>query len=159
MAIMVPHPWCRGMQQSADMLRNKSTLLKLEKTILITINLTTVCTMRRRRRCGCRRRCPQLCMGRLRRFRRNRSVLWNYRHRPVARLPRRRRGRQSEQEGRRGAIWGVDNSQFAASMGTIGRGGRIRHSHRHCDALMGVVGEGAQGLWSGVREKVSITLE
>ena len=56
---------------------------------------------------------------------------------------------------------GVDNGRFAASMGTVGRGGRIRRSHRHCGALMGVVGEGAQGFWLGARgggEKVSITL-
>ena len=56
---------------------------------------------------------------------------------------------------------GVDNGRFAASMGTVGRGGRIWRSHRHCCARMGVVGEGAQGFWSGARgggEKVSITL-
>jgi len=56
---------------------------------------------------------------------------------------------------------GVDNGRFAASMGTVGRGGRIRRSHRHCCALMGVVGEGAQGFWSGARgggEKVSTML-
>ncbi len=46
---------------------------------------------------------------------------------------------------------GVDNGQFSASMGTVRRGGRIWRSHRHCDALMGVVGEGAQEYWSGVR--------
>ena len=49
------------------------------------------------------------------------------------------------------AIWGVDNGQFAASMGTIGRSGQIRRSHRHYCARMGVVGEGAQGFWSGAR--------
>jgi hypothetical protein len=102
MAVMVPHPRRRGVQQSADMLRNRATSLKLEKTILITINFTIMCTLRRRRQWGCRRQCPQPRMGRLRRFRSNRSVLWTYWHRPVARLPRRRWGRQSE-HGRRGA--------------------------------------------------------
>ena len=56
---------------------------------------------------------------------------------------------------------GVDSGQFAASMGTVGRGGRIRRSHHHCCALMGVVGEGVQGFWSGARgggEKVSTML-
>ena len=55
----------------------------------------------------------------------------------------------------------VNNGQFAVSMGTVGRGGRIRHSHRHVVARMGVVGEGAQGFWSGARgggEKVSTML-
>ena len=46
---------------------------------------------------------------------------------------------------------GTDNGQFAASMGTVGRGGRIRRSHRHLCTRMGVVGEGAQGFWSGAR--------
>ena len=49
---------------------------------------------------------------------------------------------------------GVNNCQFAPLMGTVGGGGRV------C-ALMGVVGEGAQGLWLGARgggEKVSITV-
>ena len=46
---------------------------------------------------------------------------------------------------------GVDSGQFSASMGTVRRGGQIWRSHHHCDALMSVVGEGAQGFWSGVR--------
>ena len=37
---------------------------------------------------------------------------------------------------------GVDNGRFAASMGTVlGRGGRIRRSHHHYCARMGVVSE------------------
>ena len=44
-AVMVPHPRHQCMQRSADMLRNRSTSLKLEKTILITINFTIMCTM------------------------------------------------------------------------------------------------------------------
>ena len=55
---------------------------------------------------------------------------------------------------------GVDSGRFAVSMGT-GRSGRIRCSHHHCCARMGVVGEGAQGFWSGARgggEKVSTML-
>ena len=39
----------------------------------------------------------------------------------------------------------VDNGRFAASMGTVGRGGRILRSQRHCCALMVVFGERAQG--------------
>jgi hypothetical protein len=105
---MVHHPRRRGIQQSADMLRSRSASLKLEKTILITINFTIMCTTRRRRRCGCRRRCPQPRMGRLRQFRRNRSVLWTYLHRLVARLTRRRwgLGRQSEHGQRGGHLGG-----------------------------------------------------
>jgi hypothetical protein len=41
---MVRHSWCQGIQQSADMLRNRSTLLKLEKKIFITIIFTIMCT-------------------------------------------------------------------------------------------------------------------
>jgi hypothetical protein len=44
---------------------------------------------------------------------------------------------------------GVDNGRFAASMGTVGRGGQIRRSHRHCCALVGVIGEGTQGFLVG----------
>ena len=47
-------------------------------------------------------------------------------------------------------------------MGTIRRGGQVWRSRHHYCALMGVVGEGAQGFLSGARgggEKVSITLE
>ncbi len=46
---------------------------------------------------------------------------------------------------------GIDNGRFAALMGTVGRGGRIWRSHRHYGTFMGVVGEGAQGFWSGAR--------
>jgi hypothetical protein len=61
---------------------------------------------------------------------------------------------------------GVDNSRFAASMGTVGRGaGRIRCSHRHYSAHMGmgvvVFGEGAQRFWLGARgggEKLSMVM-
>ena len=56
---------------------------------------------------------------------------------------------------------GVDNGRIAVSMGTVGRGGRIRRSHCHRCSRMGVVGEGAQGFWSGARgggEKVSTML-
>jgi hypothetical protein len=45
-AVMAPHPRRRGIQQSADMLQNRSTSLKIEKTILITVNLTIMCTTR-----------------------------------------------------------------------------------------------------------------
>jgi len=48
----------------------------------------------------CRRRCPQPQMGRFRRFRHNRFVLWTYWDRRVARFRRPRWGRQSE-HGRR----------------------------------------------------------
>ena len=34
---------------------------------------------------------------------------------------------------------GVDNGSFAALMGTVGRGGQVRRSHRHYCARMGVV--------------------
>ena len=56
---------------------------------------------------------------------------------------------------------GVDNGRFAVPIGTVGRGGQIRRYHRHCCARMGVVGERAQGFWSGAREggeKVSTML-
>jgi hypothetical protein len=44
---------------------------------------------------------------------------------------------------------------------TVGRGGRIRRSHHHYCARMGVAGEGTQGFWSGARgggDKVSTML-
>jgi len=109
MAVMVPHPRRRGMQQSADMLRNRSTLSKLEKTILISINLTIMCTTHWRRWWDCRRRCLQPRMGRLRRFQRNRFVLWTYCywHRRVALSPRRQQGRQSEHGQRGGHLGGL----------------------------------------------------
>ena len=57
---------------------------------------------------------------------------------------------------------GVDNVQFSASTGTVGRGGRVQRSHhRHYCARMGVVGEGGQGFWLGARggrEKVSMVM-
>jgi hypothetical protein len=55
----------------------------------------------------------------------------------------------------------VDNGRFAVSMGTVGRSGQTRRSHHHYCACMGVIGEGAQGFWSGARgggEKVSTML-
>jgi len=116
---MVPHSRHRGIQQSADMLRNRSTPLKLEKKILITIIFTIMCTMCRQRRCGCRRWCPQPHnMDRLRRFWCNSSVLWTYCHRPVARFPRRRLGRQSKYGRRGGDLRGsTSNIFFAISIG------------------------------------------
>ena len=72
-------------------------VIKTRKTILFTINLTTMCTTPCLWRCGCRQRCPQPCMGCLLwQFWHNRSLLWTYWHRPVAWLPRQRWGRQSE---------------------------------------------------------------
>ena len=59
------------------------------------------------------------------------------------------------------AIGGVDNGQFSASMGTVGCGGPMWCSHHHYCTCMGVVGEGAQGIWSGARgrgEKVSMVM-
>ncbi len=93
---MVPHSPHQGIQQSVDMLHNRSTPLKLEKKIRITIIFTIMCTTCRQRRCGCRQRCPQPCMDRLRWFWCNSSVLCTYCHRPVARFTRRRLGRQSK---------------------------------------------------------------
>ena len=48
-------PRHRGIKQSADMLRNRSQSFKkkIEKPILITINLTSMCTMHQQRPCGC----------------------------------------------------------------------------------------------------------
>jgi hypothetical protein len=47
-------------------------------------------------------------------------------------------------------------------MGTVGRGGRVRRSHRHyCALMVGDAGGGVQGFWSGARgggEKVSTML-
>ena len=102
---MVPHPWRQGIQKSADMIRNRSTSLKLEKTILINIYLTIMCAKHQRRWCGWRRRCLQPRIGRLRQFRHNRFVLWTYWHCPVAPFPWWQQGRQSE-HGRRGGNLG-----------------------------------------------------
>jgi hypothetical protein len=93
------------------MLRNRSTPLKLEKKLLITIIFTIMCTTCRQRRCSCRRRCPQPRMDHLRRFRCNSSILWTYCHRPVSRFPRRRLGRQSKYGRRGGDLGGVDNGR------------------------------------------------
>ena len=45
----------------------------------------------------------------------------------------------------------VNDGQFAASMDTAGSGGLIWWFCCHCDACMGVVGDGLQGFWSGAR--------
>ena len=50
------------------------------------------------------------------------------------------------------AIGGINNGQFAASMGTVGSSGRIQQFHHYRCALMGVVGKGAQWFWLGARE-------
>ena len=46
----------------------------------------------------------------------------------------------------------VDNGRFAVSMGTVGRGGQIRRSHRHSDALIVIYifVEGQRGRGVGV---------
>jgi hypothetical protein len=103
---MVPHSWHRGIQQSVDMLRNRFTPLKLEKKILITIIFTIMCTTCQQQWCGCRQRCPQPRMDRLRWFWCNSSILWTYCHRPVVRFPRRRLGRQSKYGQRGGDLGG-----------------------------------------------------
>ncbi len=102
---MVPHSRHRGIQQSADILHNRSTPLKLEKKILITIIFTIMSTTCRQRRCGCRRWCPQPRIDCLRRFWCISSVLWTYCHCPVARFLWRQLGRQSKY-GRRGGDLG-----------------------------------------------------
>jgi hypothetical protein len=58
-------------------------------------------------------------------------------------------------------FWGVANSQFSASIGTVGSSGQILQCHHNGDACMGAVGERAQGFWSGARgggEKVSMPM-
>ena len=102
------------------MLRNRSTSSKLEKTILITIYLTVMCTTCQRRRGVCRRRCLQPRMSRLRRFQRKRFILWTYWRRPVARFPRRQRGRQSEHGRRRGDL-GLASTVDFACFGALSR--------------------------------------
>jgi hypothetical protein len=112
---MVPHSRHRGIQQSVHMLHIRSTPLKLEKKILITIIFTIMCTTCRQQWCGCRWRCPQPRMDCLRRFWCNSSVLWTYCHSPVARFPRRRLGRQSKYERRRGDLGGSTTVDLALS--------------------------------------------
>jgi hypothetical protein len=97
------------------MLRNRSTLVKLEKKIFITIIFTIMCTTRRQQRCGCMQRCLQPRMGSLRWFRCNRIVLRIYWHRPVAWFPRRRLGRQSKYGRRRGNLGGSTMVDLALS--------------------------------------------
>ena len=52
---------------------------------------------------------------------------------------------------------GVNNGRFSASMGTVGRGGQVRRSHRHYCAHMGVVDRVLVGSKRG-GEKVSTML-
>ncbi len=124
-----PPPQRRRTQQSANLLRNRSTQLKLEKTILITIIFTIMCTTCRQRQCGCRRRCLQPRMNPMRRFRCNSSVLWNYCHRPVPWFPRRRLGRQSKYGQRGGDLGGWTTAEFYLNNKTLC--GVVHSAHPH----------------------------
>jgi hypothetical protein len=103
-AVVPRPPWCPtpGAKAHTTISRHDTQqVLKLEKIILITINLTIICTTCRRRRC------LQARMGRLQWFRRNSNsfVLWTCWHCTVARFPQGRRERQSEY-GQRGGNFG-----------------------------------------------------
>jgi hypothetical protein len=112
---MVPHSRHRGIQQSVDMLHNRSTPLKQEKKILITIFFTIICPTCQQRQCGCRQRCPQPRMDRLQRFLCNSSVLWTYYHCPIAWFPWRQLGRQSKYGQRGGDLVGSTTVDLALS--------------------------------------------
>ncbi len=97
---MVPHPRHRGIQQSANMLHNRSTSLKIEK--IITNIFTIMCTTCRHWQCGCRWKYPQPRMGHLQRFRYNWFVLWTYWHCSIAWFLWQRLGMQSQHGWHRG---------------------------------------------------------
>ncbi len=96
MVTVVLHSQRWGIQQSANVLHNRSTLLKLEKKIFIIIIFTIMCTTHQQQWCVCKPGCPQPRMDCLRRFQCNCSVLWTYCHHPVARFLRQWLGRQSK---------------------------------------------------------------
>ena len=144
-----PLPALRGIQQSVNMLRNRSTLLKLDKTILITFCMTSMCTMSQRQQCGCRQWCLQPRMGRLRQLRRNRFVLWTYWHHPVAWFPWRRWGRRSK-HGRRGGNLGFVSRPiccvFELALEVVAElGYAIARSLPVCMLLLRAGGEGSRG--------------
>jgi hypothetical protein len=151
---MVPHSRLRGIQQSAEMLRNRSMSLKLQKTILITIYLTVMCKTCRRRRGVCRRRYLQPGMSRLRRFRRKRFILWTYWRRPVARFPRRRRGRQSEHGRRRGDLGLASTVNFACLVSLLRAATKLGNaaagSAPPCELSLRGRGGGGSGVRGGV---------
>ncbi len=113
MAAMVPHSRHWGIQQSADMLRNRSTLLKLEKKIFINIIFTIMCMTCWQQQCGVRQWCPQPHMDHLWWLQCNSSVLWTYWHRPFAWFPWQQLGRQSKYGQHGGDLGGVTTVDLA----------------------------------------------
>ncbi len=155
---MVPHSWHRGIQQSADMLCNRSTWLKLEKKILITIIFTIIYTTHHQRQCVCRQRCLQPCMDHLRWFRRTSYFLWIYRHRPVAQFLQWRLGRQSKYGRHGGDFGGSTIVKLALSMCAFSPPDEFGKST--CAVLLPAMvllmgGRGGRFLASGEKENVS----
>ncbi len=157
MAAMVPHSRHRGIQQSADMLRNRSMSLKLEKKILITIIFTNMCTTRWQRRCVCRGQCSQPCMDRLRWFRCNSSILWTYCHRPVAWFPQQRLGRQSKYGRRRGDFGGSTTVYLALPTCAFSPPDKFANSANRIPVPLMLSMRGSKGIgWEGVWEELFV---
>jgi len=104
-------------------------ILKTRKKILISTNLTFMCTVHDASTTTMwlrRWQCMKPRIGHPWQFRFNRFSLRTYRHHPVARFPRRRGGRQSEHGQRRGDLGGtamVDLPQRCALLGDVAKFG------------------------------------
>jgi hypothetical protein len=148
---MVPHSRLRGIQQSADMLRKRSTLLKLEKKIFITIIFAIMCTMHWQQQCGCRQRCPQPRMDHLRQFQCNSFVLclWTYCHCPVARFPQQGLGRQSKYGQRGGDLGGSTMANLVLSTCAFSPPDKVADSNASIPGPINIVDERVQGYWLG----------
>ncbi len=154
---MVPHSQRRGIQQTADMLHNRSTLLKLEKKIFLTIIFTIMCMNHRQRRCVCRGRCPQPRMDRLRQFQCNSSILWTYCHRPVTRFPQQRLGRQSKYGRHGGDLGGSTKVDLALSTWTFSPLDEFTNSANHILVPSMLLMRGCKGIgWEGVWEELFV---
>ena len=107
MAAIVPHPMRQGIQQSANMPRNRSMSLKLD------VHNMSMTTMWLQETMHAVAHGLSLAV-----FNAIRFIPWTYWHRLVAWFPQRQQGRQLEHMGRAEATWwGCQNSQFAALMG------------------------------------------
>jgi hypothetical protein len=139
------------------MLRNRSTSLKLEKKILITVIFTIMCTTSQQRRCVCRQRFPHPHMDCLRWFRCNSSVLWTYCHRPVARFQRRRQGRQSKYGRHGGDFGGATTVNLALSTSAFSPPDKFANSTNCIPVPSMLLMRGCKGVgWEGVWEELFI---
>jgi hypothetical protein len=154
---MVPQSQRQGIHKSADMLRNRSTSLKLEKKIFITIIFTIMCTTRRRQQCGCRQRCPQPRMDQLRWFQCNSSVLCTYCHCPVTQFLRWRLGRQSKYGWCGGDLRGVTTVDLVLSTCAFSPLDKFADSNAGIPLPSMFLMRGCKGIgWEGVWEELFV---